>query len=229
MDPSSDGAYVGGNAILDRLTSAERADLLPQLSMVFGEEASVVHTHGQAIGDVHFPIDAVYSVIVELERGQMYEVNVVGRAGAVGIELALGARAAARTALCQAAGRVARIPSAEFMRALDRSPALLAAVRESLRLQWFASEQTVACNFAHTIEQRAARWILMMQDQTGRERFPMRTEFLSMMLGVPAANVRAPLAALEQLGCIHYTEDELAIISRDGLREYVCICYEGSP
>jgi CRP-like cAMP-binding protein len=186
MDPQpAAGAYPGGNAILDRFSPAERAALLPGLSVIFEEESSVLHARDEAIGNVHFPIDAVYSVVVELERGQMYEVDVVGRAGAVGIELALGARAAIHTVICQAAGRVAYIPSAEFMRALERSPAFLTAVRESLRRQWFDSGQTIACNFAHTIEQRAARWILMMQDQTGRDRFPMRAEFISMMLGIP--------------------------------------------
>jgi len=111
----------------------------------------------------------------------------------------------------------------------DASHKFLAAVRESVRHQWFASEQTVACNFAHPIEQRAARWILMMQDQTGRERFPMRAEFISMMLGVPAAHVRAPLAALAELECIRYADEELTVISRDALQEHVCICYEGPP
>jgi hypothetical protein len=229
MDPQPERAYPGGNAILDRLTPVERADLLPGLNTFFEEESNVLHERDEAIGGVHFPIDAVYSVVVELERGQMYEVDVVGRAGAAGIELAIGARSAMRTVLCQAAGRVAHISGAEFMRALERSPAFLTAVRESLRRQWFASEQTVACNFAHSIEQRAARWILMMQDQTGRDRFPMRAEFLSMMLGVPDTHVHAPLAVLAELGCIRYAWEELTVVSRDALLEHVCMCYEGPP
>jgi hypothetical protein len=200
---------------------------LPGLSVIFEEESTVLHARDEPIGGVHFPIDAVYSVVVELERGQMYEVDVVGRAGAAGIELAIGARLAMHTVLCQAAGRVAHIPGTEFLHALDRSPAFLAAVRESLRRQWFESEQTVACNFAHSVEQRAARWILMMQDQTGRERFPMRAEFLSMMLGIPDVQVHAPLAALAELGCIRYADDELTVTSRDALLEHVCICYKG--
>ena len=229
MDPQTEGGYPGGNAILDRLTAVEREQLLPGLSVIFEEESTVLHARDQRIDGVHFPIDAVYSVVVELERGQMYEVDVVGRAGAAGIELAIGARSAMRTVLCQAAGRVAHISGPEFMHALERSPAFLMAVRESLRRQWFESEQTVACNFAHSIEQRAARWILMMQDQTGRDRFPLRAEFLSMMLGVPDTQVYAPLAALAELGCLRYADEELTIVSRDALLEHVCICYKEQP
>ncbi len=229
MDPRAAGGYPGGNAILDRLSPVERENLLPGLVVFLEEETTVLLARDEAISSVHFPIDAVYSIVVELERGQMYEVDVVGRAGAAGIELALGAHAAMRTVLCQATGRVAQISNDEFMRALDCSPAFLRAVRESLRRQWFSSEQTVACNFAHSIEQRAARWILMMQDQTGREQFPLRAEFISMMLGVPDAQVRAPMAALEELECIRYVNEELAVTSRDALLEHVCICYQGPP
>jgi Crp-like helix-turn-helix protein len=219
-------AYSGGNTILDRLDSAERAKLLPQLSVCFTEEASVLHARDQSIDTVHFPIDAVYSVVVELAQGQMYEVDVIGRAGAVGAEIAIGADVVSRTVLCQAGGRVAQLPSDQFKTALDRSPVFLLAVLESLRRQWFDSQQTVACNFAHPIDQRAARWILMTQDQVGHENFPMRTEFLSIMLGIAEAKIHEPLAALVKLGCIRYEDDSLTVVSRDALRDYACECYE---
>jgi Crp-like helix-turn-helix domain len=102
----------------------------------------------------------------------------------------------------------------------------LLAVLESLRRQWFDSQQTVACNFAHPIDQRAARWILMTQDQVDHDNFPMRTEFLSIMLGVDEVKIHEPLAALEKLGCISYEGEALTVVSREALRGYACECYE---
>ncbi len=224
--PPASGGYYGGNTILDRLTPGERSELLPHLSVSFEEESTVLRARDQPLDAVHFPIDAIYSVIVELSQGNMYEVGVIGRGGAIGAEIALGARMASRTVLCQAAGQVAWISTDQFEKALDRSPAFLSAVRAALRRQWFDSQQTVACNFAHTIEQRAARWILMTHDQIGRERFPMRSEFLSIMLGISAAMVREPLAILEQLGCISYDGNDLTVVSREALHDYACECYE---
>ncbi|MGH7715888.1 MAG: Crp/Fnr family transcriptional regulator, partial [Vulcanimicrobiaceae bacterium] len=223
--PSS-SAYYGGNVVLDRLSAGERENVLSQLSVGFEEEASVLRARDQPIDMVSFPIDAVYSVVVELAQGQMYEVGVIGRSGAVGAEIAIGARMASRTVLCQAAGRVAQLPSDQFVLALDRSRTFLLAVRESLRRQWFDSQQTVACNFAHTVEQRAARWILMTQDQVGQEHFPLRAEFLSIMLGVSKAAIHEPLAVLGQLGCIRYEADYLTILSRAALHDYACECYD---
>jgi len=226
MDPHPPvHAYRGGNAILDRLSERERETLLPHLFVYADEETNVLRTRDQPIEAVHFPIDAVYSVVVELAQGHTYEVDVIGRGGVVGAELAIGAQRALRTVLCQAGGLVAQLPRAYFKDALARDETFLLSVRDSLRRQWFDSQQTVACNFVHAPEQRAARWILMTQDQSGRERFPMRYEFLSIMLGLSETKVREPIAALVRLGCIRYEDEQVDVVSREALRDYVCECY----
>ena len=226
MDPDLVSAYGGGNAILDLLSQDERKALSPHLRVYVEEESSVLRARDRPIDAVHFPIDAIYSVVVELSLGHVYEVDVIGRGGVVGAEIAIGAEIAARTVLCQAAGHVAQLPCDRFKDAIAQNGTFLLAVRESLRRQWFDSQQTAACNFGHTLVQRAARWILMTHDQIGRDRFPMRAEFLSIMLGVPTVLVREPLAVLEHLGCIRYENDSVTVVSREALREYGCECYD---
>lgn len=222
----AEGRYEGGNDILDRLAPDDREAVLSQLVVYFEEEGNVLRTRDRPIDTVHFPIDSVYSVVVELGRGQMYEVDAIGRSGAIGAELALGAQVASRTVLCQVAGRVAQVPTPQFMTALDRSRAFLMAVRESLRRQWFRSQQTVACNFSHTLEQRTARWILMTEDHVGKDCFSLRGEFLSIMLGISETEIRHPLSVLVELGCIQYEGAQLTVLSRSCLEEYACECYE---
>src|SRR5580658_5179081 len=106
-------AYDGGNVILDRLAADEREALLPELAVCLDEEGTVLQARDQPIDMVHFPIDTVYSVVVELGPGQMYEVDIIGRESAVGAELAIGAHVASRTVLCQAGGRVVQLPHAQ--------------------------------------------------------------------------------------------------------------------
>jgi CRP-like cAMP-binding protein len=222
----TEGAYYGGNEILDRLSQREREALLPHLHVYHDDEANVLRTRDQPIDAVHFPIDAVYSVVVELSQGHTYEVDVIGRGGVVGAEIAIGAQRALRTVLCQAGGRVAQLPCHQFKDVLARNKTFLLAVRDSLRRQWFDSQQTVACNFVHTVEQRAARWILMTQDQSGRDHFPMRYEYLAIMLGIPQMKVHEPIGVLAQLDCIRYADEHVTVVSREALRNYVCECYE---
>lgn len=225
MDAFTERAYEGGNAILDRLPLAERSALFPGLTVVDDEETHVLRARDQPIDEVYFPIDSVYSIVVELSQGHTYEVDVVGRDGVIGAEVAIGARVAARTVLCQVGGSVARVPFPGFERALATSPTLLEAVRASLRRQWYESQQTVACNFVHPADQRAARWILMTHDQIGRDRFPMRAEFLSIMLGLTTSGVREPMGMLEGLGCIRYVDDQVEVRSHRQLRDCACECY----
>ena len=180
----------------------------------------------QPIDAVHFPIDSIYSIIVELTGGEAFEVGVVGRDGMVGAELAIGTGVAARSVICQAAGRVASISADRFREALNASDALVAGAQESLRRQWFISQQTVACNAAHTIEQRIARWVLMTADALGRTPFPLRFEFLQMMIGDDAATIRSTLAQFRMIGAMSYDDQLVTVASIATLHEMTCECYE---
>jgi hypothetical protein len=46
--------------------------------------------------------------------------------------------------------------------------------------------QGAACSRLHTIEQRAARWLLMTRDHVGEPTFLLTQEFLAQMLGAGA-------------------------------------------
>jgi hypothetical protein len=218
------GGYSGGNALLDRLHEPELAALLPHLTVYEEDETTVVRVREQTIDHVLFPVDAIYSVIAELST-DAYEVDVIGRDGVVGAEIVVGATVAPRTILCQGSGRVAKLQVEPFRSALAENGTLLASVRDSLRRQWFVAQQTVACNFAHTIEQRAARWILMSQDAVGRERFALRAEFFSMMLGISENRLREPTAALHEISSIDYDGERVNVRSRQELLEQACECY----
>jgi CRP-like cAMP-binding protein len=220
------GPYKGGNAVLDRLSPELRAELEPHLTVFFEEEATVRISRDERIEMVYFPIDAVYSVIVDLSSGNAYEVDVIGRDGMVCSEIVLGAEIAPRAVLCQAPGHVARLTRDDFSLAAIENREFREAVRESARRQWFVSQQTVACNYAHTAEQRAARWVLMTHDAVGRNTFRLRTQFASMMLGLPERAVLEPIRVLTELECVRYEDEQVTIVSREALRKLACECYE---
>lgn len=219
--------YASGNEILDRLPTDDLDRLRPHLTIIDDDESSVTWRRAQPIGSVHFPIGGIYSIVVEIDGGEAFEVGVVGRDGIVGAELAIGAHVAARSVICQAAGGVALLDADRFREALRGSDALLAGAHESLRRQWFISQQTVACNAAHSIEQRIARWVLMTADALGRTPFPLRFEFLEMMVGGKAAAIRSTIAQFGTIGAMFYDDDErVRVASPMTMREMACECYE---
>jgi CRP-like cAMP-binding protein len=225
MDDDTRGGYDGGNHLIDELRAADRREVIAHLTTIVAEEASGGISRGERIAAVYFPIDSVFSVLVELNGGDCYEADSVGREGLVGGELLLGVATASRSIICQIGGRVAQMPVDAFERCVEQIPAFSAAARSALLMQWYRAQQTIACNFAHTLVERCARWTLLTYDAIGRPEFTFRAEYLAMMLGVQTNVVMDPMAVLEALAAIRYTGSSVTISSLPRLRESACECY----
>jgi CRP-like cAMP-binding protein len=225
IDEREHARYDGGNRLIDGLPAAERDGVLRHLTLMTADEASGGISHGDRIAAAYFPVDAVFSVLVELSGGDCYEVDSVGCGGLIGAELVLGVETAARSVICQIEGRFAQMPADAFRECLADAPAFSAAVHRALLLQWYRAQQTIACNFAHTLVERCARWALLTHDAIGRPEFRFRAEYLAMMLGEQTHAVSEPMAALQALGAIRYSDDTISIVSVRRLREASCECY----
>jgi CRP-like cAMP-binding protein len=85
--------------------------------------------------------------------------------------------------------------------------------------------QGTACAQAHSIRQRAARWMLHTEDRVRAAEFPLTQEFLSHMLGVRRAGVSEVASGLQQEGLIAYSRGRIAVVDRPGLEAAACECY----
>ena len=225
IDETTNPRYDGGNRLIDGLPPADRHQIVPHLTMMTAEEASSGILRAEPITAAYFPIDAVFSVLVELARGESYEVDTVGRSGLIGGELIFGTTAASRSVICQIGGTFAQMPRDAFEECLQNSGPFSLAVHHALLLQWYRAQQTIACNFAHSLVQRCARWALLTHEAIERDTFKFRAEYLSMMLGEQTHVVMEPMATLQAVGAIRYAEDTMTIVSGRALREAACECY----
>ena len=75
------------------------------------------------------------------------------------------------------------------------------------------------------MEQRCARWLLMVHDRMPGDEFELTQDFLSQMLGVRRATVSETASQLQQAGLISYTRGRLTIIDRPALERIACECY----
>ncbi len=85
--------------------------------------------------------------------------------------------------------------------------------------------QSAACNRAHSLEQRMARWLLITRDRVDSDEFPLTQEFLGQMLGVRRPTVSLTGSALQRAGLIRYSRGRITIVDRRGLEEVSCECY----
>ena len=85
--------------------------------------------------------------------------------------------------------------------------------------------QSVACNAFHSITERAARWLLHVQDRAG-DRIELTQEALAGLLGVQRTTVNAVIKELSSEGLIATSRGTVRVTDRAGLKRRACSCYE---
>ena len=117
-------------------------------------------------------------------------------------------------------------PIADFLTAIDDNRRFKQLIGRVAQAQRFFVEQQCACNAVHSVDQRCARWIMMIQDRVGRETFALTHEFLSVMLGVRRATVSKAAMKLQDAGIIRYCRGNVKVLSVPNLVDACCECYE---
>jgi Mn-dependent DtxR family transcriptional regulator len=84
---------------------------------------------------------------------------------------------------------------------------------------------SVACNGAHSLKERLARWLLMMRDRSDEDVLPISQDLLAEMLGVQRPSVTNAARDLERAGLIERGRQQVTIRDRQGLTKASCECY----
>jgi CRP-like cAMP-binding protein len=215
----------GENRLLAILPREALARLQPHLEPVALAFRERLYAPNEPISQVYFPCSAVFSLILPLEAGTAVEVATVGNEGMLGLPAFLGAGSIPGEAFCQVPGQALRL-GAQILRqeTAGGGPLHDVLLRYTQGLMNQIS-QSAACNRAHSIDERCARWLLMTHDRAGSDRFPLTQEFLAQMLGVRRAGVSAAASILQRAGFIRYSRGRMTIADRSGLESAACGCY----
>ena len=84
---------------------------------------------------------------------------------------------------------------------------------------------SVACNGAHSLRERLARWLLMMRDRGDDDALRITQGLLAEMLGVQRPTITNAVHELEQAGLIESGRGQVTILDREGLEAASCECY----
>ncbi|HEX6085310.1 MAG TPA: Crp/Fnr family transcriptional regulator [Thermoanaerobaculia bacterium] len=213
------------NALLAALPTRERNDVhrSSQLfTLEFGSKILDAHTRSQY---AYFPIRGVVSLVRTLSTGPTVEVGVIGNEGMVGVDIFMGGPAQLNDAIVQGQGSAWRMTAEHLLARFRRNGEVQ---RQLLRFtDAFITQvsQTAACNRAHDMEARLARWLLMMHDRVAAPQIRMTQQFLAHMLGARTASVNEAVQKLEAAGVIGHRRQEISILDRAGLEAMACECY----
>jgi len=221
---ASDGT---GNNLLRALRPSDLALLQPLLEEWLGDTGTVLFNPGETVQQVYFPCGpSMISFLVVLENGQSVETALIGREGAVGGIVSQGRLPAYAGAEVKFSGLFLRMESAALEYAKSQSLTLrhlFARYADCMVAQIF---QAVACNGAHTIEQRAAKWLQAAMVRTGEHEVPLTQEQLAAMLGVGRSYISRVLRSLKQGRILDTKRGRICVRDKDALSRLSCHCDE---
>ncbi len=214
-----------GNNLLRALRLDDWAILEPMLEEWSAPTGLVLHAPGDTVRFAYFPCgSSLISYLVVLGDGRAIETALVGREGAVGGIVSQGRLPAFARAEVQLGGSFLRIDLHRLEEVKTRSPTLrylFARYADCLMAQVF---QSVACNAAHSIEQRTAKWLVAAIERTGAEDVALTQEQLAAMLGVGRSYLSRIIQDLRQRGVIETRRGRICVHSVDDLRALACEC-----
>jgi CRP-like cAMP-binding protein len=137
-----------------------------------------------------------------------------------------GAKTSSVRLLVQIPGSAAKMSRAAFARAMESMPSFRNLMSSYIHAFLEQVLVSVACNGAHSLKQRLARWLLMMRDRSDKDALPITQNLLAEMLGVQRPTITNAARELEREGLIERGLREVTIRDRRGLIEASCQCYQ---
>lgn len=202
-------------------------DLLrPAFDVIQVTLGEVLFEPGDDMTHAYFPLGGtILSLVIPLHDGSAVEAATVGREGAVGGIVSLGLAPAYCRATVQIPGLVARI-TVDRLEAVKRTKPrlhdLLTRYADCFAAQVF---QAVVCASVHSLEQRCARWLLMIHDRLQSDDLPLTQEALAEMFGVARPYASKIAQKMQRSGAIQYHRGVIHIAERAVLAKTTCECY----
>ena len=179
----------------------------------------------QVENDVVFPLDAVISLLRELDNGEALEIGVIGAEGMAGVNALLGVPVNPHHGVVQGRGVVARIGREALARTVDEQARARGVLHPYIYAYLSYLSQLAVCNRMHLVEQRLAHWLLLLHDRVAADEMSLTQEFLAYMLGTRRAGINEAIGRLHDAGAIEHRRSRVTVLDRKKLEEMSCECY----
>ena len=215
-----------GNRLLSTFDREARGLVEPNGTIVQLNAGDPVLQRGVHVSSSLFPFGStMIAMVVDLPSARSIEVASIGREGAVGGIVSCGHAPAFSRATVLVPGPALSVPMSALEDAKHHSPFIKNIFCRFSDYLLAQTMQNVACNAFHSIPQRAARWLLHAQDRAG-DRIELTQEALAGLLGVQRTTLNAVIAELSSEALILTRRGTISVLSRPGLKQRSCECYE---
>lgn len=213
------------NRLLSSLPPAELDALRPCLEPCSMKPRRVLHHDRAPMEHVYFVESGLVSVLAQIDERKAVEVWLIGREGLSGIPIVLGGSVSPHRRVVQLGGTALRMAAADVHAAMRDLPVFSVTMLRYVQLALAQTSQIGACNGAHAIRQRLARWLLTAQDRVGHDVLPLTHDMLARLLGVRRATITECIAVLDTERVLSTRRGRLEILDRERLESMSCLCY----
>jgi len=214
-----------GNKILLAIPDEEFALLRNNLEYMDLPHYTVLHEPRKKLESAYFLNSGMASLVFNTNGGESVEVGVIGNEGFTPVPAAAGLNRSPHEAIMQVSGNGFRMGFDELQEVLKTTPQLQRLLNRYATVHGLQTAQTAGCNRLHDLEQRLARWLLLIQDRVGSGLLRITHEFLAMMLGTDRPSVSLAAGGLRKKRIIEYSHGSVRVLNRKKLESSACECY----
>lgn len=185
----------------------------------------VLHEPRKKLDSAYFLNSGMASLVFNTNGGESVEVGVIGNEGFTPVPAAAGLYRSPHQAIMQVSGNGFRMGFDELQDVLNAAPQLQRLLNRYATVHGLQTAQTAGCNRLHDLEQRLARWLLLIQDRVGSGLLRITHEFLAMMLGTDRPSVSLAAGGLRKKRIIEYSHGSVRVLNRKKLESSACECY----
>ena len=213
------------NSILLSIPDEEFAMIRDALHYLDLPYYTVLHEPRKKLEYAYFLNSGMASLVFNTNHRESVEVGVIGSEGFAPIPVAAGIRHSPHEAIMQVSGDGFQLPVESLQAALQTSPQLQKLLSRYATVHGLQAAQTAGCNRLHDLEQRLARWLLLIQDRVGSGLLRITHEFLATMLGTDRPSVSLAAGGLRKKRIIEYSHGSVTVLNRKKLESSACECY----
>jgi Crp-like helix-turn-helix domain len=218
---------VFGNRVLDSLPGHDVERLANSLRRVFLQREQVLVRPGEPIQYIHFPIDAFgWSWTETTGTERPTSVLTVGHRGVLEWNRVLDSDRGQTCVAVISPGSAWRLSVDVF----DQHHCSMQSPLRRLLLRYanaciLNAACRLACNSEHNIDQRLARWLLWVADESARNEFSITHQQIAEIAAIRRPSVSLALSQFQRDGLIRSQHGRLRVINRGELEARVCRCY----
>ncbi len=212
------------NVLLASLPDDEFARLARLLEPVLLPRPTVLDAPDAEIDFVYFPTSGVASIVAIGMDGETVDTTMIGREGVAGLPVFLGTNQMPVRTIVQIPLSGFRLAANDFRAELERGGRLVNLLQRYTQVVMVSMAQLILCNRAHRLDQRAARWLLQVDERVDEAPFEVTQEFLAEMIGVQRPSLSMALQQFRADGLIRSSRGRITIDDREGLLARACGC-----